>query len=122
MSNSTGMDLGTHTVPYLTNAKTRLLLLCGALAGPFFSIIWFIAGLNRADYDPVRHPISSLSIGEFGGTQSFNFIITGLLTLALVYGLRDALQSRGGSKWGSRLIGGVAIGLIGAGLFVTDPM
>ena len=104
------------------DGKTRLLLLCGALAGPLFTIIWFITGLTRADYNPMRHPISSLSIGELGWTQVINFLLTGLLTLALAFGLRSALQSRGGSKWGVIWITLVGIGFLGAALFVTDPM
>ncbi len=111
MSSFTNMD-----------SKTRLLLICGALAGPVFSIVWFVTGLNRANYDPMRHPVSALSIGEFGWTQVANFIVTGLLTLALAGGLRGALESRGGSAWVSILIGIVAIGFLGTGFFVTDPL
>jgi hypothetical protein len=104
------------------DGRTRLLLLCGVLAGPLFTIIWFISGLTRANYDPMRHPISSLSIGEFGWTQVINFLLTGLLTLALAFGLRSALQSRGGSKWGVIWITLIGIGFLGAAAFVTDPM
>ena len=104
------------------DSKTRLLLICGALAGPFFTTIWFITGLNRADYDPMRHPISSLAIGESGWTQVANFIITGVLTLALAFGLRSALESRGGSKWGVIWMTAIGIGFIGAALFVADGM
>lgn len=102
--------------------KTRVLLICGAMAGPLFSIIWLITGLDRASYDPMRHPVSSLAIGEFGWTQVTNFLLTGLLTLALALGLREALQSRGRSKWAVRWIAAAGIGLIGAGIFVADPM
>ena len=104
------------------DGRTRLLLLCGVLAGPLFTIIWFITGLTRTNYDPMRHPISSLSIGEFGWTQVINFLLTGLLTLALAFGLRSALQSRGGSKWGITWITLIGIGFLGAAAFVTDPM
>jgi hypothetical protein len=99
-----------------------MLLLCGALAGPLFTVIWFITGLTRPNYDPMRHPISSLSIGEFGWPQVTNFLLTGILTLALAIGLRRALQSRGGSKWGVIWITLIGVGFLGAALFVTDPM
>ena len=104
------------------DSRTRWLLLCGALAGPLFTVIWFITGLTRANYDPMRHPISSLSIGEFGWTQVLNFLLTGLLTLAFAFGLKNALQARGGSKWAVIWITLVGIGFLGAALFVTDPM
>ena len=112
----------TLSVSATNDLKTRVLLFCGALAGPLFTIVWFFTGLTRATYNPLRHPVSSLAIGPLGWTQVSNFLVTGLLTLALAYGLRDALRSRGGSKWTIIWIAGVGIGLIGAGLFVADPM
>ena len=112
----------TTSIPYASDLKTRALLICGAIAGPLFSLVWFITGLARTDYDPIRHPVSSLAIGPFGWTQVANFLVTGLLTLALAYGLRDALQSRGGSKWTVIWITAIGIGFLGAGLFVTDPV
>jgi len=105
--------------------KRRFLLICGALVGPFFTIIWFLTGLTRANYDPMRHPVSALALGESGWTQVTNFIITGVLTLALAYGLQRALPSRGessGSKWVLILFYMIAIGFLGDGLFVTDPL
>lgn len=111
MSRSASMD-----------SRTRSLLVCGAFAGPLFTILWLITGLTRANYDPMRHPISSLAIGESGWTQVTNFIITGVLTLALAFGLRGALQSRRGSKWGVIWITAIGIGFLGAALFVADPM
>jgi hypothetical protein len=104
------------------DSRTRFLLLCGALAGPFFTIVWFLAGLNRLNYDPTRYPISSLSMGESGWIQIANFLVTGSLILAFSVGLRQILQGPSGSVWGPVLIGFVGIGLIGAGFFVTDPL
>lgn len=109
-------------VSYTNDLKTRGLLICGVIAGPVFTFLWFVNGLARTNYDPMRHPVSSLAIGELGWTQVSNFLVTGLLTLALAYGLRDALQSRAGSKWTVIWIAAVGIGLIGAGLFVADPV
>lgn len=102
--------------------KTRFLLLCGALAGPLFSIAWFIEGLNRDSYDPIRHPISALSLGEFGWTQIANFIVTGILTLVLAFGLRKAFQLGRGKTWIPILITIVGIGFLGTGFFATDPL
>jgi hypothetical protein len=50
-------------------------------------------GCHRADYDPLRHPASSLAIGELGWMQAANFIIPGLLLLAFALGLRSALRA-----------------------------
>jgi hypothetical protein len=122
MYSSTKMGAKVNKLPYTSDMRTRVLLTCGAIAGPLFSIIWFIAGLNRAIYDPMRHPISSLSIGEFGWIQVANFIITGLLILAFSVELRRVLHQPSGSVWGPLLLGLLGIGLMGAGIFVTDPL
>ena len=53
------------------------LLVCGIVAGPFFFAIFSIAGALRSDYDPLRHPISSLMFGPGGWVQSVNFLLTG---------------------------------------------
>src|SRR5688500_19005496 len=105
-----------------SNMRTRLLLICGALAGPFFTIVWFVQGLTRANYDPMRYAISSLSVGEFGWIQIANFLITGTLILAFSVELRRELRGPSGSVWGPLLIGLIGIGLIGSGIFVTDPL
>jgi hypothetical protein len=100
---------------------TRALLVCGAVAGPLFTVAWLAEGAVRANYDPLQHPISSLSIGDSGWMQIANFIITGSLILAFSIGLRHALRPSG-SVWGPLLVGLVGVGLIGAGIFVTDPL
>lgn len=104
------------------STSTRILLIFGAFAGPLFTIIWLVTGSMRASYDPMRHPISALSIGDFGWTQIANFIVTGLLTLVLAFGLRRTQQSPEGSTWVPMLIALVGIGFIGTGFFITDPI
>jgi Protein of unknown function (DUF998) len=104
----------------MMKASSKLLLACGAIAGPLFTAVWIVAGATRANYDPLRYAISSLSIGESGWMQVASFIITGLLILAFAIGLRRALQPSD-SVWGPLLVWLVGIGLIGAGNFVTDP-
>jgi hypothetical protein len=112
-------DLG---VSYKDAVATKLLLVCGTIAGPLFTVAWLVEGTTRANYHPLRHPVSSLALGDFGWTQVANFIVAGLLTLAFAVGLRRALRPLGGSSWGPVLIGAYAIGLLGAGIFLTDPV
>src|SRR5262245_50953180 len=100
----------------------RFLLACGLMAGPLFTVGWIVGGLSRANYDPRRYPISALSIGEFGWTQIANFIVTGLLVFACAIEFRRALRRPSGSVWGPLLVGLLGIGLIGAGIFVPDPL
>ncbi|GIH27987.1 hypothetical protein Aph01nite_62970 [Acrocarpospora phusangensis] len=119
---------------------TRRFLAGGVIAGPLFVATFLIEGATRAHYDPLRHPVSSLELGDFGWIQSVNFVVAGLLTLGFAIGLRRVLRPGGthspaslqisrpvrgstrGSTWGPLLIGIWAIHLIFAGVFVTDPV
>ncbi len=102
--------------------QPKVLLMCGVIAGPLFVTTLLIEGATKAGYSPLRHPGSSLAWGEFGWVQVLNFIVAGLLSLALALGLRRMLQPFNGSAWGPVLIACWAIGLIGAGIFLTDPV
>ncbi len=95
-----------------------ILLGCGVAAGPLFTVAYLVEGVARPGYDSLRHPISSLAIGRGGWTQRVNFLVTGLLSLAFAAGLwRD-----GWSHGGAVLLGLWAAGLLGAGVFLTDPV
>jgi hypothetical protein len=101
---------------------TRLLLACGVLAGPVFIMVFLVEGLMRADYDPMRHPVSSLAFGDGGWIQATNFLITGLLLLAFALGARRALRPGPASTWGPLLIAACGVGLLGAVAFAADPL
>src|SRR5690348_5284254 len=100
----------------------RLLLACGAIGPLLFIVIFLIEGVTRADYNPLRYPVSSLSIGAFGWIQAANFLMVGLLLFAFAIGLRRVLKGSRGGTWGPILIGLAGIGLFGAGIFTTDPI
>jgi hypothetical protein len=67
-------------------------------------------------------PVSSLELGDFRWTQVANFLVAGLLRLAFAIGMRCAPRPLGGSTWGPLLVGACAIGLLGAGTFLADPL
>lgn len=95
----------------------------GIVAGPLFLAVALVAGFIREDYDPARHPVSSLSIGPGGWVQIANFIVAGLLTLVFAVRLRTGLKASGRRTFaGPLLIGVWAVGLLGAGVFVGDPI
>jgi len=102
--------------------KTNTLLACGAIGGPLFVVAFLAEGATRANYNPLRHPVSSLALGDFGWLQIANFIVSGLLMVAFAIGLRRTLRPLGGSIWGPLLVGIWGIGLLGAGIFITDPV
>jgi hypothetical protein len=102
--------------------KTNTLLLCGAIACPLFIFIVLIEGIMRPNYNSFLYPLSSLSIGNTGWTQILNFIFTGILFIAFSLGLKQIGNSDKAKFKGPLLIRLVGVGLIGAGIFVTDPI
>lgn len=102
--------------------RTKTLLLFGPIGSILFIIMFLIEGATREGYSPFRFPISSLSIGDLGWIQITNFIISGSLIFLFAFGLRNALLPSKDSKWIPRLIGAVGLGLIGAGIFSSDPV
>jgi len=105
------------------DAWTRLLLTGGAIGGPLFVAVFTVEGARREGYDPLREPVSALALGERGWVQRTNFLATGILMLACSRGLgRLPADHPAASRWGARLVGLYAIGLVWAGVFVTDPV
>ncbi|MCD2193363.1 DUF998 domain-containing protein [Actinomycetospora endophytica] len=108
-----------------TAAITRSLLGYGLLAGPVYVVVGLVQGLTRAGFDLSRHDLSLLANGPLGWIQIANFVVSGLMTVAAAVGMSRALRVLGGgpgSAWGPRLVGLYGLGLIGAGVFVADPM
>jgi uncharacterized protein DUF998 len=101
------------------STRTRLLLGCAAVAGPLFVTTFLVEGARRADYDPLRHPVSTLSLGPRGAVQVANFAATGMLYLAGAAGLSRLPRHRGGGRLGAAILGATGVGLIGSALFNT---
>jgi hypothetical membrane protein len=103
--------------------STKILLALGALCAPIFIGTFLIEGSTRAQYNWLRFSISALSIGPHGWIQIASFIATGLLIILLGVGLRLSLAPDSeGSLWGPIAVAIAGIGLIGAGVFVSDPV
>ena len=100
---------------------TRLLIVCGAVGPLLFIIVLLIEGATRPGYSAWHNYGSSLSLGPGGWVQIANFIVCGLLMLCFAIGLRQVFRTGRGSVWGPILLGVFGVGLIVAGVFVTDP-
>lgn len=87
-----------------------------------FVVVFIVEGWVRPGYSPLRHPVSSLALGDFGWVQTLNFLLTGVLMFAFAVGARPALRPYGAGIWAPLSIGAYAVGLFGAGLFATDPV
>jgi hypothetical protein len=91
------------------------------VAGPLFLVVSLIQVLTREGFDIRRHAISMLSLGDLGWIQIANFVLTGLLAVALAVGTRRALHPGWAGTWGPLLIGAYGIGMLSAGVFRIDP-
>lgn len=109
------------TIEPLKPASHRLLC-CGAAAGPLFVTVFVLEGARRPDYEPLRHPVSSLALGSRGWVQVTNFAAAGTLYLAGATGLLRARDPLLGSRLGPALFVGVGLGLLGSAAFCTDPV
>jgi hypothetical protein len=101
--------------------QTKLLLTGSILAGPIYIMIGIAQILTREGFDITRHPLSFMSLGDLGWIQIANFIVTGLLVIAGAIGLRRLAQPDKRLKRGALLVGIYGLGVLGGGLFVTDP-
>jgi hypothetical protein len=101
---------------------TKTLLFLGLIAGPLFVATFIIAGATRPFYDAARLPVSLLALGDDGWIQTVNFLLDGILLLAMAVGLARSIPDRDlASRLGPMLIAVVAVAVFGAGIFSTDP-
>lgn len=100
----------------------KWLIGCGAIAGPIYILLGLFQVVIRTGFDITRHDLSLMSNGELGWIQIGNFLLTGLLIILSAFGIRKVLKGTNGGTWGPILLAVYGIGLIGAGIFVADPM
>ena len=58
-------------------SRTRILLLCGAIAGPLFLLTLLIQDYTVPGFDPRLDMLSLLSLGIWGWVQIANFVLAG---------------------------------------------
>jgi len=104
-----------------TTQRTKILLSCGLIAGPFYILMGFIQLLIRPGFDMRVNALSQMALGELGWIQTANFVVSGLLVIAAAVGMRQVLRSRPGGTWGPILIALYGLGLLGAAIFSADP-
>lgn len=94
----------------------------GVAAGPLFVSSFTAIGARRSGYDWRRHAVSSLAEGRGGWLQRANFIVTGSLLCITAHGLTRCSKQTTGPRVVPALAFAVGGGLIGSGVFVTDPV
>jgi hypothetical membrane protein len=102
-------------------ATCRALLTSGVIAGPLFVATATVQILTRDGFDLRRHPISLLSVGEYGWIQVLNFVLAGALSILFSIGVARVLAEGPGSRWGPRFLAIFGAGLVIGGIFKADP-
>ncbi|HEX6971271.1 MAG TPA: DUF998 domain-containing protein [Limnochordia bacterium] len=100
---------------------TAALLACGLVAPPLFALTFLFEGASRAGYDPWRHAVSQLSLGEGGWVNVTALVLCGLMVLAFGFGLGRVYVAGIGSVWAPRLLKLFGLSLIAACIFPDDP-
>src|SRR5438270_4300800 len=113
---------GSPSVTRMNRSTTKALLAAGVVAGPLYVAVGLLEILIRPGFDITRHELSLMTLGSLGWIQVANFVVTGLLVIAASIGVRRVLHPGPGGTWGSLLLAIYGLGLIGAGIFVPDPM
>ena len=100
--------------------RSKALLRCGMLAGPFYLAVALIQVRLREGFDIARHPLSLLAVGPGGWIQTANFVITGLMVVAAAVGFGRALGGKPRAlTW---FLAGFGLCMIMAAVFPSDPM
>src|SRR5215467_5766240 len=89
---------------------TRVLLACGAVAGPIYVMLTLVQALTRAGFDLRRHRFTWLTAGEFGWIHQTNMVLVGVLTVLFAIGMSRMMRTGRGAVWGPLLLA-----LFGAG-------
>jgi hypothetical protein len=99
---------------------TRGLVLCGAVAGPFYLAVGLAQALTRPGFDFAKHPLSVLANGPGGWMQTANFAITGLLIVAGAVGIGRVLGPRSRLLTWPLIVHGLCVAT--AAFFPADPV
>lgn len=106
----------------MTSRTTQTLLRCGLVAPFLYITVGTLEVLLLPGFDIRRHALSLASNGTYGWIQIANFLLSGALVIAGSLGIRRVLAGSRGGTWGPILLAIYGLGLIGAGIFVADPM
>ena len=99
--------------------RRKLGAVAGIVGSVAFIAIFTIEGWLRPGYDAQRMFVSELALGPRGFVQILSFVACGFATILFARGMRAEFPA---APVATRLLDVVGVGLIGAGLFVMDPL
>lgn len=115
------MDMNVGARAREARPANRLQLTAGVVGPVLFMVVALIEGATRPGYSAWRNFISSLSLSDQGWEQIANFLVCGALIFAFALALPRAMGPSGSVRVGAVLLAALGVGLIAAGIFVTDP-
>jgi hypothetical membrane protein len=110
-----------HDPAHADGPLARMLVTAGVVAGPLFVAVGLAEIATRDGFDLSRHPLSLLSLGDFGWVQITNFIVAGVLMLAFAGGVARSLGAGPARVWAPVLFALYGVGLVLGGAFTADP-
>ena len=93
----------------------------GVVGPAVFVAVFLFLGAIKPGYDARARFVSEGSIGELGWIQIGNFELLGIALLAFTAALWNGYGNETSGRIGAGLMAAVGVGLIFAGVFVTDP-
>jgi hypothetical protein len=100
--------------------RRRLGAIAGIIAPVLFVTVFTLEGWLRPGYDWRSMYVSELALGWRGTIQIGDFLIFGVLQLLFARGM--AVEFPSGKASGPIALRLIGVGMIGAGLFVMDPL
>ncbi len=104
-----------------SGAVVRFVALCGMTAPVLMLVLWTVASLMRPGYDQLSQYGSELGTGPNAIIMNANFVVTGLLIIALATGLFASIRRGTMVQIGSILLGVFGTGEVAGGFFPCDP-
>ena len=102
--------------------SARVMLACGAVAGPMYVTVTLIEALTRDGFDLRIHRFSWLTTGELGWLHQSAMVLVGVLSVLLAVGVRQVVRTGRAAVWGPRLLALFGVAYIIGGLFRADPV
>jgi len=103
------------------DARARKVAEASLVAAVAYQMLLFLALLVRPELDSSWQPISEYAIGRFGWVTVLAFLLSATSYMLLFLALRTHTGERPG-RIGLGLLLGCAIGTVGAGVFISDPI
>jgi len=96
------------------------LLACGLVVGPFYLAVGLIQAFVRDGFNLSRHALSLLANGPGGWVQTMNFVLSGLMVVAVAVGFARTPGLR--LRKAAWFLGAFGVSMLVAAIFPADPM